>query len=168
LQHLIHGFPLSGPESGHTERDSPTQTRGAIATVLFHPDYNRRPRNHTESADPSSQRGRKALAGLGYVTLTAGGDFRPALRTSAVRNGRPDGKYAQALTGPQAPLASGIGMSPCLPNRARGQAFIGGLFLRVGWWPSARAASAIFPVQPPRDRNPDPSGRFQYPGVHDR
>jgi hypothetical protein len=20
LQHLIHGFPLSGPESGHTER----------------------------------------------------------------------------------------------------------------------------------------------------
>jgi hypothetical protein len=33
---------------------------------------------------------KKALAGLGYVTLTAGGDFHPALRTSAARNGRPD------------------------------------------------------------------------------
>jgi hypothetical protein len=29
--------------------------------------------------------GKKALAGLGYVTLTAGGDFHPALRTSAAR-----------------------------------------------------------------------------------
>jgi hypothetical protein len=31
--------------------------------------------------------GKKALAGLGYVTLTAGGDFHPALRTSATRTG---------------------------------------------------------------------------------
>src|SRR5215475_6710990 len=38
------------------------EARG-IATVLFHPDYNRRLRNCTESADPSF--GRKALAGLG-------------------------------------------------------------------------------------------------------
>jgi hypothetical protein len=30
LQHLIHGFPLSGPESGHTERDSHAQTRGTF------------------------------------------------------------------------------------------------------------------------------------------
>src|ERR1700738_5459897 len=35
------------------------------------------------------QRLRKALAGLGYVTLTAGGDFHPALRTSAARYERP-------------------------------------------------------------------------------
>jgi hypothetical protein len=34
---------------------------------------------------------RKALAGLGFVTLTAGGEFHPALRTSAVRDGRPSG-----------------------------------------------------------------------------
>src|ERR1700741_5349998 len=34
---------------------------------------------------------RKALAGLGFVTLTAGGEFHPALRTSAARNGRPAG-----------------------------------------------------------------------------
>ena len=32
---------------------------------------------------------RKALAGLGCVTLTAGGEFHPALRTSAARNGQP-------------------------------------------------------------------------------
>src|SRR5215218_6843195 len=64
-------------------------------TVLFHPDYNRRLRNHTESADPSSRTERKALAGLGYVTLTAGGDFHPALRTSAARNGRPAQEYDQ-------------------------------------------------------------------------
>ena len=65
----------------------------AVATVLFHPDFNRRLRNHTESADPSSK-SKKALAGLGFVTLTAGGDFHPALRTSAARlSGR--GNYAQ-------------------------------------------------------------------------
>jgi len=29
----------------------------------------------------------KALAGLGVAALTAGGEFRPALRTSAVRDG---------------------------------------------------------------------------------
>src|SRR4051794_22559586 len=88
LQHLIHGFPLSGPESGHTERR--TARKAAVATVLFHPDFNRRPRNRTESAAPSSVV-RKALAGLGYITLTAGGDFHPALRTSAARYERPEG-----------------------------------------------------------------------------
>jgi len=31
------------------------QKREAAATVLFHPDYNRRLRNHTESADPFSR-----------------------------------------------------------------------------------------------------------------
>jgi hypothetical protein len=64
LQHLIHGFPLSGPESGHTERRA--ARNAAVATVLFHPDFNRRLRNRTESADPFSQAdGKKALAGLG-------------------------------------------------------------------------------------------------------
>src|SRR3977135_3977146 len=53
LQHLIHGFPLSGPESGHTERRLTHAKARAAATVLFHPDFNRRLRNHTESADPS-------------------------------------------------------------------------------------------------------------------
>src|SRR3954453_16659242 len=92
LQHLIHGFPLSGPESGHTERRAARSA--TVATVLFHPDYNRRLRNRTESADPSLAR--KALAGLGLSTLTAGGDFHPALRTSAARYEQPDRNYAQA------------------------------------------------------------------------
>jgi len=38
----------------------------------------------------------KALAGLGLSALTAGGDFHPALRTSAVRNERPDGNMTPA------------------------------------------------------------------------
>src|SRR5215207_8487816 len=80
-------------------------------TVLFHPDYNRRLRNRTESADPSSLRWKKALAGLGYVTLTAGGDFHPALRTSAARNGRPAQEYEQRPARQRASLAWGIGMS---------------------------------------------------------
>src|SRR5712672_2160463 len=62
--------------------------------------------------------GRKALAGLGYVTLTAGGDFHPALRTSAARNGRPADKYDETPRQGQAPLASGNGMSPCPRDRA--------------------------------------------------
>jgi hypothetical protein len=38
---------------------------------------------------------RKALAGLGCVTLTAGGDFHPALRTSAARYEQPTGIMAK-------------------------------------------------------------------------
>jgi hypothetical protein len=45
----------------------------ARATVLFHPDFNRRLRNCTESADPSFLTG-KALAGLGLNRLL---DLRP-------------------------------------------------------------------------------------------
>src|ERR1700753_3052117 len=65
-------------------RNDAPRGSAAVATVLFHPDFNRRLRNHTESADPSPSE-KKALAGLGFVTLTAGGDFHPALRTSAAR-----------------------------------------------------------------------------------
>src|ERR1700675_952224 len=54
FHHLIHGFPPSGPESAHTER-RPARI-AAVATVLFQPDFNRRLRNHTESADPFSRR----------------------------------------------------------------------------------------------------------------
>src|SRR6202011_5927329 len=77
--HLIHGLPRSGPESGHTERRAAGPA--AVATVLFHPDFNRRLRNRTESADPSSRgiRRKKALAGLGYFTLTAVVGFHLAL-----------------------------------------------------------------------------------------
>src|SRR6266852_5559103 len=116
LQHLIHGFPLSGPESGHTERRA--ARNAAVATVLFHPDFDRRLRNHTESADPFSQGDskrsprKKALAGLGFSTLTAGGDFHPALRTSAARHERPKRNYDERLRRQQAPLPWGIRVSP--------------------------------------------------------
>jgi hypothetical protein len=40
-------------------------------------------------------REKKALAGLGFSTLTAGGDFHPALRTSAARYERPERNYDQ-------------------------------------------------------------------------
>src|SRR5579863_4029564 len=71
-----------------TRNDTATHQGAAAATVLFHPDCNRRLRIHTESADPSPWE-EKALAGLGDFTLTAGGDFHPALRTSAARYERP-------------------------------------------------------------------------------
>ena len=38
-----------------TRNETAPRKGAAAATVLFHPDYNRRLRNHTESADPSSQ-----------------------------------------------------------------------------------------------------------------
>src|ERR1700686_2986565 len=40
---------------------------------------------------PSGLQENKALAGLGCFTVTAGGDFHPALRTSAARHEQPDG-----------------------------------------------------------------------------
>jgi len=69
----------------------------AAATVLFHPDYTVgfgiAPNLLTL---PSEQARGKALAGLGCYTLTAGGDFHPALRTIRPpdMNGRDN--YAQA------------------------------------------------------------------------
>jgi hypothetical protein len=117
LQHLIHGFPLSGPESGHTERRA--ARNAAVATVLFHPDFNRRLRNHTESADPSSEE-KKALAGLGCFTFTAGGDFHPALRTSATRIERPCRNYGEWTARQQAPSPWGIRMSPCAQSEPGG------------------------------------------------
>jgi len=112
-----------------TRNDEHTRTKArAAATVLFHPDFNRRLRIHTESADPSSwrliacddrsSRGRRSRA-WAFLTLTAGGDFHPALRTSAARNGRPDGEYGQTPAARQAPLAWGNRMSPCRRDRAR-------------------------------------------------
>src|SRR3954453_4797666 len=55
---------------------------------------------------------RKALAGLGLSTLTAGGDFHPALRTSAARYERPNDNYAQAPLAEQAGWPWSIRMCP--------------------------------------------------------
>src|SRR5712672_2979236 len=64
-------------------------------------------------------RAKKALAGLGYLTLTAGGDFHPALRTSAARYERRKRNYDQWLRGQQAPWPWGICMSPCPQGETR-------------------------------------------------
>src|SRR5262249_38772135 len=115
-----------GPESGHTERESPRFEQSAgIATVLFHPDFNRRLRNCTESADPSSSSNalaKKALAGLGLSLrelrpFTAGGEFRPALRTSAVRNERPGRNNDETPATGQAALA----WEPAWPHAGNGR-----------------------------------------------
>src|ERR1700710_2072373 len=52
---------------------------------------------------PWDCRGKKALAGLGCFAFTAGGDFHPALRTSAARYGQPDENYDQWPGRQQAP-----------------------------------------------------------------
>jgi hypothetical protein len=75
---------------------------------------------------------KKALAGLGYLTLTAGGEFHPALRTSAARDERPEIKYGEGRLCQQEPSPWGKRMSPC-PNQRlrRGQS---------GRWPRASTA----------------------------
>jgi hypothetical protein len=79
-------FLFQDQNQGTRQDDSPREDAREIATVLFHPDFNRRLRLRTESADPLFPKlsRTKALAGLGVVkALTAGGEFRPALRTSS-------------------------------------------------------------------------------------
>src|SRR5450755_1041005 len=84
-----------------------------VATVLFHPDFNRRLRNRTESADPFSQNeGKRRSRAWVLSTLTAGGDFHPALRTSAARYERPEGNYAECEGRQQAPCHGVLRMSP--------------------------------------------------------
>jgi hypothetical protein len=92
--------------------------REAAATVLFHPDFDRRLRSCTESADPSFPvfPETEGARGLGLFTLTAGGDFHPALRTSAARNGQPAGNYGQSLRGRQGPLDGEPACPMCLPR----------------------------------------------------
>jgi hypothetical protein len=46
--------------------------------IFSHPDFNRRPWLFTKSADLAKS---QALAGLSMNELTAGGEFRPALKT---------------------------------------------------------------------------------------
>src|SRR5882724_12726272 len=63
-------------------------------------------------------KGKKALAGLGLSTLTAGGDFHPALRTSAARYERPEGNYGEWPGRQQAPSSWGICICLCLQGES--------------------------------------------------
>jgi hypothetical protein len=80
-------FLFQGQNQGaRTTTLATRKEREAAATVLFHPDFNRRLRNRTESADPSSSvsPSQKALADLGYSPLPPVGTFTPP------REHRPD------------------------------------------------------------------------------
>lgn len=60
-----------------------TRTAGAMrGAVFFHPDCDRRLRHWTGSADLPA--GPEALAGSDLEVPTAGGEFRPALKTFVV------------------------------------------------------------------------------------
>ena len=71
---------------GHTQNQPLAECNGMHCSgecgchILFHPDYNRRPRNHTGSADLFHKKKRSRAFWL--ARFTAGGDFHPALRTS--------------------------------------------------------------------------------------
>ena len=69
-----------------TSRPSPPRPRvrnlERRRRALFHPDFDRRLRNCTESADPDSEEtGARGL--MRSLAITAGGEFHPALRTPA-------------------------------------------------------------------------------------
>src|SRR5215467_12862455 len=73
------------PESGRYGPQRTTRQRAPNLPVLFHPDYNRRLRNRTESADPADcSAGARGL--WQSLAITAGGDFHPAPRTRSDRN----------------------------------------------------------------------------------
>src|ERR1700748_3379914 len=91
-------FLLSRPESGHTERDSPRllSESAGIATVLFHPDFNRRLRSCTESADPSSlSYARGARRSRAWASLKGGPYRRWGLSPRPENIGRPEWTTSQ-------------------------------------------------------------------------
>jgi len=102
-----------------TRNDSDhAQTREAAATVLFRPDYNRRPRNHTESADPSSPNGRRRRSRAWATSpLPPVGIFTPPWE-----HHRPEwtiyGRIWPNAVMRASSLAWENGMSPCLRDRA--------------------------------------------------
>jgi hypothetical protein len=109
LQHLIHGFPLSGPESGHTAHRQPardpretSQPFSFIRTLTV--GFGIAPNLLTLFRRSFSEK--KALAGLGCFTLTAGGEFHPALRTSSRPNDG-SGRTMPARAAPDKRLRSG-------------------------------------------------------------
>jgi hypothetical protein len=82
LQHLIHGFPLVETRIrayGTTRRANVRLSRPFSFIRTLTVGFGIAPNLLTLLLK------KKALAGLGDVTLTAGGDFHPALRTSAAR-----------------------------------------------------------------------------------
>src|ERR1700730_6994914 len=99
------------------------------------------------------QTGRRRSRAWVLSTLTAGGEFHPALRTSAVRYGRPKRNYGQWPGRQQAPSSWGISMPPC-PHRetqadsALRKLAIEAAFRRAGgqFGPADQRAANLIPV----------------------
>jgi len=72
-------FLFQDQNQGIRNEKARAQAGAGIATVLFHPDYNRRLRNCTESADPSSLNlNEEGARGLGAIApLPPVGNFTP-------------------------------------------------------------------------------------------
>jgi hypothetical protein len=77
------------------------------------------PQAETQDAETQNLEGAR---GLGLVTLTAGGEFHPALRTSAARDERPEANYAQAPRPQQDASPSGIRMPHRFQRETSGRA----------------------------------------------
>src|SRR5258706_14919061 len=98
-------------------RNDARRGQAAVATVLFHPDFNRRLRNRTESAGPSC--GEEGARGLGLRHLYRRWGVPP----------RPENIYPPGMSGllelwPMAALparacAWRIRMSPCRKSQTR-------------------------------------------------
>jgi len=98
-----------------TRNDTATRESAAAATVLFHPDYDRRLRIHTESADPSSPVSKtswfpreEGARGLGLLHPYRRWGFSPRPENIGRPEWTTSGKYGERLTGRQGPLASRI------------------------------------------------------------
>src|SRR5215472_15835401 len=96
------------PESGRYGPQRTTRQRAPNLPVLFHPDYDRRLRNRTESADPSDcSAGARGL--WQSLAITAGGDFHPAPRTRSDRN------PTDAINAPLAEPCNDFPPAPAIP-----------------------------------------------------
>src|SRR5437764_1903771 len=92
------------PETGRPGLKGRHAMRAPNRPVLFHPDYDRRLRNRTESADPADcSAGARGL--WRSLAITAGGDFHPAPRTRSERT--PTNAINAPLANPCNPFSPG-------------------------------------------------------------
>jgi hypothetical protein len=99
---------------------------------------------------------KKALAGLGCFTLTAGGDFHPALRTSAARYEQPNRNYGESPGRQQAASAWKNCMFPMSAERASGQIGRKGAGEINDWGGRIRRTAAAFDAPDSPRANPIP------------
>src|ERR1700757_5025192 len=89
-----------------------SQGARVAATVLFHPDFNRRPRICTESADPSPLEGRRSRAWAHRPYRRWGLSPHPE-KIGRLGMSRPAGKYDERSALQQAAWPGNFSWSPC-------------------------------------------------------